>query len=157
MIDMSGAALAESHMRWRPPRSVARAASLLVRTSLVAPVCSVLPQEIVSYAGPCRHRREERGRAADALDAPRRVRASAVATLDDAWPDGPRVHPGGTWPRASLSESAIPRCVARADVVVRTSGCTGARHGTRDSRIVARWDAELGQMTLWSTTQSPQS
>ncbi|PYO28720.1 MAG: xanthine dehydrogenase, partial [Candidatus Rokuibacteriota bacterium] len=47
---------------------------------------------------------------------------------------------------------------ARADVVLRERFHLhrGAGMALETRGIVARWDAELGQMTIWATTQSPQ-
>jgi aerobic carbon-monoxide dehydrogenase large subunit len=138
---------------------------LVPHASMLAPVCSeILPQDIVSYAGQpvAVIVAESAERAADALDVLRveYEPLSAVATLDDALrPDGPRVHPGGNVAARFTQRVGDPAdAFARADVVVRERFRLhrGAGMALETRGIVARWDAELGQMTLWSTTQSPQ-
>jgi aerobic carbon-monoxide dehydrogenase large subunit len=138
---------------------------LVPHSSMLAPVCSeILPQEIVSYVGQAVAVivAESAERAADALDVLRveYEPLPAVATLDDALrPDGPRVHPGGNVAARFTQRVGDPaEALARADVVVRERFRLhrGAGMALETRGIVARWDAELGQMTLWSTTQSPQ-
>jgi CO/xanthine dehydrogenase Mo-binding subunit len=84
----------------------------------------------------------------------------AVATLDDALrPDGPRVHVAGNVAARFAQRVGDPAgALARADVVLRERFHLhrGAGMALETRAIVARWDAELGQMTIWATTQSPQ-
>jgi aerobic carbon-monoxide dehydrogenase large subunit len=122
---------------------------LVPHPSLVTPVCAeILPQQVVSYAGQpvVLVVADSAAAAADALEAlgvdyeP----LPAVASLDDALRlDGPRVHPGGN---------------ASADLVVRERFRLhrGAGMAMETRATTARWDADLGQLTVWSTTQAPQ-
>ncbi len=138
---------------------------LVPHSSLVAPVCAeMLPQEIVSYAGQpvALVVAESAASAEDALAALRieYEPLPAVASLDDALRrEGPRVHPGGNvaarfTQRAGDAASALER----AEVVVRERFHLhrGAGMALETRGVAARWDAELGQMTVWPTTQSPQ-
>ncbi len=138
---------------------------LVPHPSLVAPACpEILPQEVVSYAGQAVAlvAAQSAAEAEDALDALRveYEPLPAVATLDDALrPDGPRVHPGGNVAaRFTQHVGNAPDALARAAVVVRQRFTLhrGAGMALETRGIVARWDADLGQMTVWSTTQAPQ-
>src|SRR2546427_773685 len=138
---------------------------LVPHASLTAPLCSeILPQEVVSYAGQpvSLVAAESAVEADDALEA-LRVECEplpAVATLDDALrPDGPRVHAAGNVAARFAQRVGDPAgAFARADVVLRERFHLhrGAGMALETRGIVARWDAELGQMTIWATTQSPQ-
>src|SRR5881296_2284361 len=138
---------------------------LVPHASLTAPVCSeILPQEVVSYAGQPVSLvvAQSAVEADDALEALRveYEPLPAVATLDDALrPDGPRVHaPGNVAARFAQRVGDPAGAFARADVVLRERFHLhrGAGMALETRGIVARWDAELGQMTIWATTQSPQ-
>ena len=133
--------------------------------SLVAPACpELLPQEIVSYAGQpvALVVAASAAEAEDALDALRveYEPLPAVASLDDALrPDGPRVHPGGNVAARFTQRVGDPAgALARADVVLRERFHVhrGAGMAMETRAIAARWDAELGQVTVWATTQAPQ-
>jgi carbon-monoxide dehydrogenase large subunit len=133
-------------------------------SSLTAPACpEILPQDVVSYAGQpvalvVAASPEE---AADALEALRveYEPLPAVASLEDALrPDGPRVHPGGNVASRFAQQVGDPAAaLARAEVVVRERFHLhrGAGMAMETRAILARWDAELGQLTVWSTTQAP--
>ncbi|PYN44657.1 MAG: xanthine dehydrogenase, partial [Candidatus Rokuibacteriota bacterium] len=138
---------------------------LVPHSSLVSPACpEILPQEIVSYAGQAVALlvAESAAQAEDALDSLRveYEPLPAVASLDDALrPDGPRVHPGGN------VASRFTQCVgdpagalARAEVVLRERFHVhrGAGMAMETRGIAACWDSDLGQVTVWSTTQAPQ-
>jgi carbon-monoxide dehydrogenase large subunit len=138
---------------------------LVPHASLVAPACpEILPQHVVSYVGQpvALVVAESAAGAADALEALHvdYEPLPAVASLDDALrPDGPRVHPGGNvaarfTPRVGDPAAAL----AGADVVVRERFRLhrGAGMAMETRAITARWDADLGQLTVWSTTQAPQ-
>src|SRR6267142_4146548 len=138
---------------------------LVPHASLVAPACpEMLPQEIVSYAGQpvVLVVATSAAEAEDALDALHVEYAPlpTVASLDDALrPDGPRVHPGGNVAARFTQRVGDPAgALARADVILRERFRLhrGAGMALETRGIIARWDAELGQMTVWSTTQSPQ-
>jgi carbon-monoxide dehydrogenase large subunit len=138
---------------------------LVPHPSLVAPVCSeILPQEIVSYVGQpvALVVADTAARAQDALDSLRAEYEplTAVAALDDALrADGPRVHPGGNVAARFTQRVGDPAgALLRADVVVREQFRLhrGAGMAMETRGIAARWEAELGQITVWSTTQSPQ-
>jgi carbon-monoxide dehydrogenase large subunit len=133
-------------------------------SSLTAPACpEVLPQAIVSYAGQpvALVVAESPGEATDALDALRveYEPLPAVASLDDALrPEGPRVHPGGNVAsRFTQQVGDSAAALARADVVVRERFHLhrGAGMAMETRAILARWDTDLGQLTVWSTTQAP--
>jgi aerobic carbon-monoxide dehydrogenase large subunit len=133
-------------------------------SSLTVPVCpEVLPQEIVSYAGQpvALVVAESAEEATDALDALRveYEPLPAVASLDDALrPDGPRVHPGGNVASRFTQQVGDPAAaLARADRIVRQRFHLhrGAGMAMETRAILARWDADLGQLTVWSTTQAP--
>jgi carbon-monoxide dehydrogenase large subunit len=133
--------------------------------SLVSPVSpEVLPQEIVSYAGQpvAVVVALSAAEAEDALDALHVEYAPlpAVASLDAALrADGPRVHPGGNVAsRFTQRVGDAAGALAGADVVLRErfSLHRGAGMAMETRAIVARWDADLGQVTAWSTTQAPQ-
>jgi carbon-monoxide dehydrogenase large subunit len=167
-IDADGVRRRPGVVRVLLPADVAalgRLPLLVPHSSLVAPARpEILPQEIVSYAGqPVALVVAES--AAEAMDALEAFRVEyeplpAVASLDDALrPDGPRVHPGGNV--ASRFTQRVGDALgglARADVVLRQSFHLhrGAGMAMETRAIVARWDAELGQMLVWSTTQAPQ-
>ena len=138
---------------------------LVPHSSLTAPVCSeILPQEMVSYVGQPVSLvvAESAVEADDALEALRveYEPLPAVATLDDALrPDGPRVHAAGNVAARFAQRVGDPAgAFARADVVLRERFHLhrGAGMALETRGIVARRDAELGQMTIWATTQSPQ-
>ena len=133
--------------------------------SLTAPMCpEVLPQEIVSYAGQpvAIVVAEHVDLATDALEAMRvdYEPLTPVTSLDGALrADGPRVHAAGNVAsRFTQRVGDVATALARADVVVRERfHChRGAGMAMETRAIAARWDAELGQLTVWSTTQAPQ-
>ncbi len=138
---------------------------LVPHPSLLAPVCAeILPQEIVSYAGQpvALVVAESAAQAEDALAAFRVEYDAlpAVASLDDALkPEGPRVHREGNVAARFTQRVGDPAgALARAEVMVRERFTLhrGAGMALETRAITARWDAPLGQMTVWSTTQSPQ-
>ncbi|HET9488589.1 MAG TPA: xanthine dehydrogenase family protein molybdopterin-binding subunit [Methylomirabilota bacterium] len=138
---------------------------LVPHASLTAPVCAeILPQDVVSYAGQpvALVVAQSPEQAEDALGALRVEYATlpAVASLDDALrPDGPRVHPGGNVAACFTQRVGDPAgALTRADVVVkeRFRLHRGAGMAMETRAIVARWEAELRQLTVWSTTQMPQ-
>jgi carbon-monoxide dehydrogenase large subunit len=138
---------------------------LVPHPSLVDPACpEILPQQVVSYAGQAVALvvADDAAGAEDALAA---VRVEyeplpAVATLDDALAaDGPRVHAGGNVAARFTQRVGDPAAaLARADQVVRERFRLhrGAGMAIETRGIVARWDADLAQLTVWSTTQAPQ-
>ncbi|MBI4627307.1 MAG: xanthine dehydrogenase family protein [Candidatus Rokubacteria bacterium] len=138
---------------------------LVPHASLTAPVCAeVLPREVVSYAGQAVAVIVAEG-AAQAEDALEALHVEyeplpAVATLDEALrPDGPRVHPGGNVAASFTQRVGDPAgALAGAEVIVRERFRLhrGAGMALETRAIAARWDADLGQLTLWSTTQAPQ-
>src|SRR5215471_18549733 len=125
---------------------------LVPHASLLAPACpEILPQEIVSYAGqPVALVVAESAAAAE----------DAVASLEDALSaDGPRVHPGGNVAARFTQRVGDPAGeLARTPVVLRERFHLhrGAGMAMETRAITARWDADLGQITVWSTTQAPQ-
>ncbi len=138
---------------------------LVPHPSLVAPVCpEILPQAIVSYVGQpvALVVAESAAAAEDALEALRieYEPRPAVASLDDALrPDGPRVHEGGNVAaRFTQRVGDAGAGLARADVVLRQRFHLhrGAGMAMETRAVAARWDAEVGQLTVWSTTQAPQ-
>src|SRR6266852_4874457 len=138
---------------------------LVPHASLLAPVCAeILPQEIVSYVGQpvVLVVAESAAQAEDALAALRVEYDAlpAVASLDAALkPDGPRVHREGNVAARFTQRVGDPAgALVRADVIVRERFTLhrGAGMALETRGITARWDAPLGQMTVWSTTQSPQ-
>ena len=138
---------------------------LVPHASLVTPACpEMLPQEVVSYAGQAVALvvAESAAQAEDALDALRieYEPLPAVASLDDALrPDGPRVHSGGNVAsRFTQRVGDAAGELARAPVVLRERFHLhrGAGMAMETRAISARWDADLGQITVWSTTQAPQ-
>jgi len=138
---------------------------LVPHASMTAPACpEMLPQEIVSYAGQAVALvvAESAAEAEDALDGLRveYEPLPAVASLDDALrPEGPRVHAGGNVAsRFTQRVGDATRELARAPVVLRERFHLhrGAGMAMETRAIAARWDAELGQITVWSTTQAPQ-
>jgi carbon-monoxide dehydrogenase large subunit len=145
--------------------AVGRLPLLVPHASLVAPACpEILPQEIVSYAGQpvALVVAESAAQAEDALDAlaVEYEPLPPVASLDDALrPDGPRVHPGGNVASRFTQKVGDPAGeLARAPVVLRERFHLhrGAGMALETRAIAARWDGELGQITVWSTTQAPQ-
>src|SRR5258705_533036 len=84
----------------------------------------------------------------------------AVASVDDALRlDGPRVHPGGNVAARFTQRVGDPAgALARADVVLRGRFHVhrGAGMAMETRAITARWDADLGQVTVWATAQAPQ-
>src|SRR3989475_6514975 len=138
---------------------------LVPHSSLVAPACpEILPQEIVSYAGQAVAIlvAESAAQAEDALDSLRveYEPLPAVTSLDDALrPDGPRVHPGGNVASRFTQRVGDPAgALARAEVVLRERFHVhrGAGMAMETRAIAARWDSDLGQVTVWATTQAPQ-
>src|SRR5881397_1238475 len=138
---------------------------LVPHASLTAPVCSeILPQEVVSYAGQPVSLvvAQSAVEADDALEALRveYEPLPAVATLDDALrPDGPRVHAAGNVAARFTQRVGDPAgALARADVVLRERFHVhrGAGMAMETRAIAARWDADLGQVTVWATAQAPQ-
>jgi aerobic carbon-monoxide dehydrogenase large subunit len=134
-------------------------------SSRIAPACpEILPQEIVSYAGQpvALVVAESAAQAADALDALRveYEPLGAVASLDDALrADGPSVHPSGNVAARFTQRVGDPAAaLARAEVVLRQRLHLhrGAGMAMETRAIAARWDGDLGQVTVWSTTQAPQ-
>ncbi|MGH7387835.1 MAG: molybdopterin cofactor-binding domain-containing protein [Candidatus Rokuibacteriota bacterium] len=145
--------------------SLGRLPLLVPHASLTAPACAeILPQDVVSYAGQpvALVVAESAAQADDALAALRVEYAPlpAVATLDEALrPDGARAHPGGNVAARFTQRVGDPGgALAGADVVVkeRFRLHRGAGMAMETRAIAARWDADLGQLTLWSTTQMPQ-
>ena len=138
---------------------------LVPHPSLIAPACAeILPREIVSYVGQpvAVVVAESAAQADDALGA---VRVEyeplpAAVGLDDALrADGPRVHPAGNVAARYTQRVGDPaRALASADLVVRERFRLhrGAGMALETRAITARWDADLGQLTVWATTQSPQ-
>jgi carbon-monoxide dehydrogenase large subunit len=138
---------------------------LVPHASLVAPACpEILPQAIVSYAGQAVALviAESAAEAEDALEAlhVEYEPLPAVASLEDALRlDGPRVHPGGNVASRFTQRVGDPAGeLARASVVLRERFHLhrGAGMAMETRAIAARWDADLGQVTVWSTTQAPQ-
>ena len=138
---------------------------LVPHASLIAPACpEILPQEIVSYAGQAVALvvAETAAQAEDALEAlhVEYEPLPAVTSLDDALrADGPRVHPGGNVASRFTQRVGDPTGeLARAPVVLRERFHVhrGAGMAMETRGIVARWDGELDQVTVWSTTQAPQ-
>src|SRR5437773_4497838 len=137
---------------------------LVPHKSLVAPACpEILPQETVSYAGQAVALvvAESAELAEDALAALRveYEPLPAVAMADALRPDAPRVHPGGNVAARFTQRVGDPTsALARADLVLRERFTLhrGAGMAIETRGIVARWDADLGQITVWSTTQAPQ-
>jgi carbon-monoxide dehydrogenase large subunit len=138
---------------------------LVPHKSLISPVSpEILPQEIVSYAGQAVALvvADSAAAAEDALGALRVDYAPlpAVASLADALrPDGPRVHPGGNVASRFTQRVGDPEgALARADLVLRERFPLhrGAGMAMETRAIAAQWDAGLGQVTVWSTTQAPQ-
>ena len=84
----------------------------------------------------------------------------SASSLDDALrPDGPRVHSGGNVAsRFTQRVGDAAGELARAPVVLRERFHLhrGAGMAMETRAISARWDADLGQITVWSTTQAPQ-
>ncbi|MEX2148158.1 MAG: xanthine dehydrogenase family protein molybdopterin-binding subunit, partial [Candidatus Rokuibacteriota bacterium] len=133
--------------------------------SLVDPACpELLPQEVVSYVGQpvALVVAESAAQAEDALEALRveYEPQPPVASLQDALrPDGPRVHPGGNVAARFSQRVGDPAgTLAGAEVVLRERFRLhrGAGMAMETRGITARWDGDLGQLTVWSTTQTPQ-
>jgi aerobic carbon-monoxide dehydrogenase large subunit len=138
---------------------------LVPHSSLVAPACpEMLPQEIISYAGQpvALVVAASAAEAEDALDAlhVEYEPLPAVASLDEAMrTDGPRVHPGGNVAARFTQRVGDPAgALARADVVLRERFHVhrGGGMAMETRAIAARWDADLGQITVWATAQAPQ-
>jgi carbon-monoxide dehydrogenase large subunit len=138
---------------------------LVPHPSLIDPACpEILPQQVVSYAGQpvAIVVAEDAARAEDALALVRveYTPLPAVATLDEALAiDGPRVHPGGNIAARFTQRVGDPAAaLARADLTLRERFRLhrGAGMALETRGMVARWDADLSQITIWSTTQSPQ-
>src|SRR5215813_10984590 len=137
---------------------------LVPHKSLVAPACpEILPQTIVSYAGQAVALvvAESAELAEDALAA---VRVEyeplpAIGMAEALRADGLRVHPEGNLAsRFTQRVGDATSALARADVVLRERFTLhrGAGMAMETRGIAAHWDAELGQITAWSTTQTPQ-
>src|SRR5262245_54930365 len=137
---------------------------LVPHKSLVAPACpEILPQTIVSYAGQAVALvvAESAELAEDALAA---VRVEyeplpAIGMAEALRADGLRVHPEGNLAsRFTQRVGDATSVLARADVVLRERFILhrGAGMAMETRGIAAHWDAELGQITAWSTTQTPQ-
>ena len=138
---------------------------IVPHASLKAPACpEILPQQVVSYAGQpvVLVVAESAAAAVDALDALRvdYEPLPAVASLDDALrAGGPSVHPGGNVAARFTQRVGDPAtAMAGADTVVRGRFRLhrGAGMAMETRAITARWDTDLGQLTVWSTTQAPQ-
>src|SRR5712691_252743 len=138
---------------------------LVPHSSLVNPACpDLLPREIVSYPGQAVACvvAESAAQAEDALDALsiEYEILPAVASMDDALrSDGPRVHAAGNVAaRYTQRVGDVTGALAAADLVLRERFALhrGAGMAMETRGIAARWDSDLGQMTVWSTTQSPQ-
>ncbi len=138
---------------------------LVPHASLIAPACpEILPQQIVSYAGQpvALVVAESAAHAVDALEAlhVEYEPLAAVATLEEALAvGGPRVHPAGNVAsRFTQRVGDPPGALARAELVLREHFQLhrGAGMAMETRAIAARWDADLGQITVWSTTQAPQ-
>ena len=138
---------------------------LVPHSSLIAPACpEILPQEIVSYAGQpvALVVAESAVAAADALDAlvVEYEPLPAVVAADDALKsDGPRVHPGGNVAARYTQRVGDPAgALGGAHLVLRERFHLhrGAGMAIETRAIAARWDVDLGQVTVWSTTQAPQ-
>ena len=138
---------------------------LVPHSSLIAPACAeLLPQEVVSYAGQpvALVVASSAAEAEDALDVLRVEYAPLppVASLHDALrTDGPRVHPSGNVASRFTQRVGDPAgALARADVVLRERFHVhrGGGMAVETRAIAARWDADLGQITVWATAQAPQ-
>ena len=138
---------------------------LVPHPSLQTPACAeILPQEIVSYPGQAVAVvvAETAAQAEDARDALRidYELLPAVTSMEAALrSEGPRVHPGGNIAaRYTQRVGDVAGALRGADVVLRERFTLhrGAGMALETRGIAARWDGELGQMTVWSTTQSPQ-
>jgi carbon-monoxide dehydrogenase large subunit len=146
-------------------KALGRLPLLVPHPSLVAPACpEILPQEIVSYVGQpvALIVAESASEAEDALAALRveYEPLPPVASLQDALaPNGPRVHASGNVAARFTQRVGDPAgTLARAEVVLRQRFHLhrGAGMAMETRGITARWDAGLGQLTVWSTTQAPQ-
>ncbi len=146
-------------------KALGRLPLLVPHPSLVAPACpEILPQQVVSYVGQpvALVVAESASQAEDALAALRvdYERLPPVASLQDALaPNGPRAHPGGNVAaRFTQRVGDAAGTLARAEVVLRERFHLhrGAGMAMETRGIAARWDAGLGQLTVWSTTQTPQ-
>ena len=138
---------------------------IVPHASLKAPACpEILPQHVVSYAGQAVALvvAESAPAAADAVEMLRvdYEPLPAVASLDNALrAGGPRVHPDGNVAARFTQRVGDPAAaMAGADTVVRERFHLhrGAGMAMETRAITARWDAALGQLTVWSTTQAPQ-
>src|SRR5947199_5549058 len=138
---------------------------LVPHASLVAPACpEILPQQMLSYAGQAVALvvAERAAEAEDALDSLHVEYEPwpAVAALGEALrPDGARVHPGGNVAaRFTQRVGDAAGELARAPVVLRERFHLhrGAGMAMETRAIAARWDGDLSQVTVWSTTQAPQ-
>src|SRR5262245_1281675 len=145
--------------------SLGRLPLLVPHSSLIAPACAeLLPQEVVSYTGQpvALVVAASAAEAEDALDALRveYEPLPPVASLDDALrADGARVHPGGNVASRFTQRVGDPAgALARAPVVLRERFHLhrGAGMALETRAMAARWDGDLGQITVWSTTQAPQ-
>jgi aerobic carbon-monoxide dehydrogenase large subunit len=167
-IDAAGARRSAGVVHVLLPPDVAayeRLPLLVPHSSLVNPACpELLPGEIVSYPGQAVAGvvAESAAQAEDALEAlsVEYEMLPAVASMDDALrADGPRVHAGGNVAaRYSQRVGDVAGALAGADLVLRErfSLHRGAGMAMETRGIAARWDTDLDQMTVWSTTQSPQ-
>jgi carbon-monoxide dehydrogenase large subunit len=167
-IDAAAAARQPGVVRVLVPADVAsqpRLPVLVPHASLIEPACpEILPQAVVSYAGQpvALVVAETAVQAVDALDALRvdYEPLPAVASLDEALrPGAPRVHPqGNVAARFTQRVGDVTSALAGADLVLRERFRLhrGAGMAMETRGVAARWEADLGQMTVWSTTQAPQ-
>ncbi len=167
-LDTAKAAGAPGVVRVLVPDDVAalpRLPLLLPHAALTAPVCpEVLPREIVSYVGQAVAVvvAESAAQAEDALELltieyePR----PPVTTLDEALrSDGPTVHPSGNVAaRFTQRVGNAAAALAGAEVVLRERFHVhrGAGMALETRASLARWDPDVSELTVWSTTQSPQ-
>ena len=137
---------------------------LVPHSSLLNPACpELLPREIVSYPGQgvaCVIA-ESAAQAEDALESLRidYEILPAVASMDDALSAELPVHAGGNVAaRYTQRVGDVAGGLAGAHLVLRERFTLhrGAGMAMETRGIAARWDGDLGQMTVWSTTQSPQ-
>ncbi len=166
----------EADAAWRRPgvahillpgdvAALGRLPLLVPHASLVGPATpEILPGDSVAYVGQAVALvvAESAAQADDALAALRveYEPLPAVASLEEALqPDGPRVHPGGNVAARFTQRVGDPASLlTRAHTIVRERFRLhrGAGMALETRGIAARWDAELGQLVVWSTTQAPQ-
>ena len=167
-VDGTGALARPGVVAITAPADVARFPRLpllVPHPSLRSPACpELLPADEVSYVGQgvALVVAESRERAEDALESlwVEYEPLPAVVTLEQALADGgPRVHPTGNLAARFGQRLGDPSAaLARADLVLRerfhVHRGTGIAMETRG--IVAHYDRDLEQMTVWSTIQAPQ-